>query len=699
MKKILFTGLMIMVYFPLMSQEDHIHTNEIRCLTQYYYEEAVKENPQVAINRHLLDYEVERFIEEGGPEKNAGVVRIIPVVFHVIHEGGSENISKAQIQDQINRLNQDFRRQNSDASNTPSVWQSIAADAEVEFRLARKDPSGNCTDGIVRVFSHLTNNARNNVKALSYWPSNKYLNVWVVKSIENTTGAPGIVLGFAQFPGGNPSTDGVVLRHDYTGGIGTAQSTNNAGRTMTHEVGHWLGLRHIWGDANCGNDLVGDTPPAEAAHSGCPTHPFHVNQCGSGSSPNGEMFMNYMDYTNGNCQNMFTNGQKNVMVGVLNSSVSGRNNLWTAANLATTGTDGNVYPACAPVADFSPVPRYICAGSSITFNDYSWNGDPTSWYWQFPGGTPSTSTVQNPVITYHTPGIYDVTLTVSNASGSSTKTITGLVRVSPNTGSIGSYPYFEGFESGNFPPPDWFVDNESLNTNEWELTSLAARSGSNSVYIQNVTGNTNGIDNLVTPTFNFSNVTNPQLIFWRAFALSSASGEARLRVLVSTSCGNLWQVRYNKFGSALATAPLQTSNFIPTAAQWDPDTLANLTIYSGNPNVRFRFEYTQNGGNNIYLDDINITGVVGIGEQTPIAGVTLYPNPADKKTNIEFSLNSFSDVQISIYDITGRLIRTMSHGYLSPGEYLYEVTDLKAGSYMVGIQTDEEILMRKLIVQ
>ncbi|MBL7929986.1 MAG: PKD domain-containing protein [Bacteroidia bacterium] len=701
MKK-LFTLSMLLLFFAGAgyTQHDHQHTNEIKCLTQYYYEEAVKENPQVAITRNMLDYEVQRFLEDGGAEKNAGVIKVIPVVFHIIHEGGSENISKAQIQDQVARLNLDFQRLNSDAANTPAVFQGIAADSEIEFRLAQLDPSGNCTDGIVRVFSNLTNNARNNVKALSYWPSNKYLNVWIVKTIENTSGVAGIILGFAQFPGGSAATDGIVLRHDYTGAIGTAQSSNYAARTMTHEVGHWLGLRHIWGDGTCATDFVSDTPPAEGPHSGCPSHPYHTNQCGAGSSPNGEMFMNYMDYTNGTCQNMFTNGQKGVMVGVLNSSVSGRNNLWSASNLAATGTDGSILPPCAPIADFSPVPKYVCAGTSASFTDFSWNGDPSAWDWQFPGGTPSSSTAQNPTIVYNTPGVYDVTLTASNSSGSSTKTITGYVRVSPATGAVNSYPFQEGFESGNFPPTDWFVDNESLTTNEWELTSLAARSGANSVYIQNASGNTNGIDNLVTTTYNFTNVTNPQLLFWRAFALSSSTGTARLRVLVSTSCGNLWQVRYNKSGATLATIPsVIASNFIPNASQWDADTLTNLNTYSGNPNVRFKFEYTQDGGNNIYLDDININGLVGINEIVKTEGVTLFPNPAEEQSKIEFSILKVSEVEILIHDLSGRKVQNIAAGSLTPGDYVYDITGLTSGSYTVTIQLEKESITKKLIIQ
>mgnify|MGYP003344678078 CR=1 FL=1 len=184
-----------------------------------------------------------------------------------------------------------------------------------------------------------TTNARDNVKALSYWPSNKYLNIWVVRSIENTNGGAGVVIGFALFPGGAAATDGVVLRYDYTGEIGAAATTAGAGRTATHEVGHWLNLHHIWGDATCGNDFVNDTPTQEMANmSICPTFP-HVSNC-TGSAPNGDMFTNYMDYTNGPCQNMFSIGQAARMNAALSSATSGRNNLWTTANLIATGTNG-----------------------------------------------------------------------------------------------------------------------------------------------------------------------------------------------------------------------------------------------------------------------------------------------------------------------------------------------------------------------
>ena len=285
-----------------------------KCLAHHMYQEQLAGDANFQINQQNLEIETQQFVnqyiadKQAGNQRNASVVRIIPVVFHIIHIGGPENISRTQCVNQIDSLNMDFRRLNADAAQTPAPFQALGGDAEIEFRLATLDPQGNCTDGVVRVYSELTTDARNNVKALSYWPSNKYLNIWVVKSIENTSGAAGIILGFAQFPGGAASTDGVVMRHDVVGSIGTAANAgfDNTGRTATHEVGHWLNLRHIWGDATCGSDLVSDTPVHNTSNGGCPAQP-HYSTC---SGAPREMTMNYMDYTYDACMYMFTEQQK-----------------------------------------------------------------------------------------------------------------------------------------------------------------------------------------------------------------------------------------------------------------------------------------------------------------------------------------------------------------------------------------------------
>ncbi|MEP7171194.1 MAG: zinc metalloprotease, partial [Bacteroidota bacterium] len=281
------------------------------CLSETLFQQKAAQDPSVRLNREQLDRETEQYVSkhqnQNPNQKSTSVVKIIPVVFHIIHEGGSENISEAQIIDQLDSLNKDFRRQNADTVDTPAPFKPLAADCEIEFRLAQLDPNGNCTNGITRHFSHLTNDARDNIKSFDYWPSNKYLNIWVVKTIENTQATSGFIIGYAQFPGGSALTDGVVLKYDWVGSIGTAASNGGYGRTAPHEVGHWLNLRHIWGDATCGSDLVADTPTQNVNQSNCPNFPKIDTQCNNG--PNGAMFTDYMDYTNDGCINLFTEGQ------------------------------------------------------------------------------------------------------------------------------------------------------------------------------------------------------------------------------------------------------------------------------------------------------------------------------------------------------------------------------------------------------
>tara|TARA_B100001750_G_scaffold247015_1_gene271254 strand:- start:1148 stop:2824 length:1677 start_codon:yes stop_codon:yes gene_type:complete len=237
----------------------------------------------------------------------------IPVVVHVLYNTLDQNISDAQITSQINILNEDFRRMNIDTINTPSDFLQYAADCKIEFCLAQRDPENNPTNGITRTS---TNEYDFNIseKKIYYdslggknaWNSNKYLNIWVAK-INN-------LAGYSTFPGYPfEEEDGVVINYEYFGNIGTATPPFNKGRTATHEVGHWLNLIHIWGDMNCGDDFVNDTPTQQEANFGCPSHPHP--SCNN----NGDMFQNYMDYSNDGCMNMFTTGQKNRMIATLDT--------------------------------------------------------------------------------------------------------------------------------------------------------------------------------------------------------------------------------------------------------------------------------------------------------------------------------------------------------------------------------------------
>lgn len=674
-----------------------------KCLTEHMFWEAAKEDPSLIISRQLLEEETKNYILNSQDQKSSSVPKIIPVVVHVIHEGGTENISKAQIEDQIRVLNEDFRRLNPDTVNTPGPFQTVAADPNVEFRLATLDPNGNCTDGIVRVFSSLTNNARNNVKALSYWPSNKYLNFWIVKTIENTSGNPGIIAGFAQFPGStaNPLTDGVVVRSDYIGTIGTAASSNDKGRVATHEIGHWLNLRHIWGDAVCGSDFVSDTPPQEGPNqSNCPAFPSPSN-CAGNNPAIGDMFTNYMDYTNGSCQNIYTAGQVARMDAAISSSVSGRNNLWTQSNLIATGTDDNAVPQlCAPVAEFWASTYFVCVGSDITYFEGAWNGDPTTYQWILPGTNLGSSSDTAPTVQYLAPGFYDVTLIVSNASGADTLTKTAFISVFSQFATRW-VPDIESFENqSSFPGWEWFVYNDG--GNGWEETPNAAFTGSRSIWINNFGGNiSDKTDVFLTPAYNLSLSQNTFARFQLAFAVRSTTSTDQLKVYASSTCGQFWSQRLSKSGTALATAGLIQTPFTPSnTSQWRQENI-NLTsaLFSGNPNVRLKFEYTHDTGNNIYIDDLVWDGIVGVNEEGVSSGMNIYPNPMINYARLEFVLEYRNLVKVTLHDVFGREVKVLAEDTLDKGEYHYDINDIETpGIYFIKLQTGENQTTKKIIV-
>jgi hypothetical protein len=239
------------------------------------------------------------FIERGDFRLTPDGTIQIPVYVNVLYRTASENVSQAQIQSQIDVLNKDFNAANSDLNKTPSIFSGVIGDFGIQFVL----------EGVTRKYSSKRSwRLNDDMKKASRGginPTNptEFLNLWVVNQLIQGGGS---YLGFAQFPGGSPSTDGVVIAHFCFGTTGAAQAPFNLGRTGTHEVGHWMNLRHIWGDQTCGSDLVNDTPTHNTYNFGCPAFP-HNSTC-SGNPV--EMTMNYMDYTDDACMYMFTQGQK-----------------------------------------------------------------------------------------------------------------------------------------------------------------------------------------------------------------------------------------------------------------------------------------------------------------------------------------------------------------------------------------------------
>ncbi|MCW3103262.1 MAG: hypothetical protein JWO09_1702 [Bacteroidetes bacterium] len=618
-------------------------------------------------------------------------VYTIPVVFHILHQNGPENISDAQILDQVRILNEDYRKLNADISAVVPSFTGVTADCEIEFRLAKKDPSGNCTNGIDRIFTPLTNAADDGSK-LNPWPRNKYLNVWVVKTI-GTAG----VAGYAYLPGTAfpTATDGILILSSYIGSIGTGNPTTS--RALTHEIGHFLNLQHTWGNTNnpgvaCGNDGVTDTPNTKG-HTSCP---LSDATCTAGVIENVQNFMEY-SY----CSNMFTAGQKTRMRAALNATAGQRNQLWTTSNLTATGVST---PAVLCLADFASdnATNTVCQGNSLTFSDLSWNGNPTSWSWSFPGGTPSTSTDSVPVVQYNTPGIYDVTLTVSNASGSVNTTKTNYVTVNSNTASFSGSIYQEGFESTTVPGTGWVVRNQSPGGNTWVQTSSAGATGSKSVMITNLSTAGAYVDELIGPSIDMTAIAGsaPTMTFKTAYAQRTSTDADKLQLYVSTNCGISWTLRKSMTGAALTSGGVVTGSFVPTATQWTNQT-ANLAGYTSQDNLYFMFRFTSDGGNNIYIDDINISGTTGIAEDATSSGFNIYPNPIDENTVVDFSLGSKQDVNVKVLDVLGREIITLFDGSLNEGDHQFaigEQSKLSAGVYFVKVTMNGKAYTKKLIV-
>jgi hypothetical protein len=289
------------------------------CGTMPVHERLLRTNPDYARARNASENGHFDYLQRGPSGARAGVT-VIPTVVHVVHHTNAQNISDAQVKSQLEVLNRDFRMLNADTSTVPQAFKPLIADSRVEFELATTDPNGAATSGITRTQTNSTGFSDDDrVKSAATgganaWPADRYLNLWVCP-------LSGGLLGYAQFPGGPAATDGVVILHSAFGTSGTAAAPFNLGRTATHEIGHWLNLRHIWGDdgTGCsGSDYVADTPNQGGPNYGTPAFP-HVS-CNNG--PNGDLFMDYMDYVDDAAMTMFTAGQVNRMQACLDADRS-----------------------------------------------------------------------------------------------------------------------------------------------------------------------------------------------------------------------------------------------------------------------------------------------------------------------------------------------------------------------------------------
>ena len=421
---------------------------------------------------------------------------------------------------------------------------------------------------------------------------------------------------------------------------------------------------------------------------------------------------NYMDYSY--CSKMFTFDQKERMRVALTSPVSGRNNLWTTANLIATGTDGSTI-ACAPKTDFFANRTGICAGSSVTYVKNMMGGDATSYLWSFPGGTPSSSTssAASVIVSYPTAGTYPVTLTATNAAGSDSITKTSYIKVSPPWSDFLT-PFSEDFEGDHFWN-FWKVENLDAGTNTFGLSSSAGYSGTHSVKMGGYFNYAYDVDNLISPSFDLEFMSSATLTFRSAAASRSTVASDvtdQLKIYSSVDCGATWLLKKTIAATSTTSTVAYLINngyhpesYVPSStSEW---ALQSYTIPSSLliNNVRFKFEYTTgNASNNVYIDDININGTVGIDENAlDNNSFSLYPNPTDLSTTLAYHLNKKGNVKIELMDILGKKIWETTNNSQTEGDYSLVISKpelkLNNGIYFIRLSVDGNSVTKKLIIQ
>lgn len=629
----------------------------------------------------------------------SGVIYTIPVVFHVLHLNGSENISDAQIKNAVANLNADFAGLSPDTINTQLPFQGLEADCEMRFELATIDPSGNCTNGITRHYDANTDWVKGTTPFSYTWDRTKYYNIYVVKSFSTP------IAGYSSFPGMNgAAADVTVILHNYVGNIGTGSPSLY--HALTHETGHFFNLFHIWDcctqpGTGCGTDNVGDTPQTKGFQS-----------CASGTGvqicnpPISENVNNFMDYAY--CYTMFTAGQATRMRNVIinNTGNVGRSNLASSTNLINTGVTNP--QVCVPIADFNSNKTYVCANGTVTFSDNSQNATPTGWAWSFTGGSPSSSTASNPVITYPTPGVYPVTYTATTSAGSNSITKSSYITV---LSAVAGHQTFwnEGFESvASFPSTEWNADNIG-GGNTWSVGSVGY-TGTKSAKMNNFGNTANEVDELVGPSVNIDSIYDlmgaASVTFKVAYQQKATTNIDKLQLLTSIDCGATWVSKWSKQGTTLATTTTGTSAFTPSSTtQWRNETV-NLISLLGQKNVKFKFKFTSDAsapGNNLYVDDININGINAIAPAIEnVLDMNIFPNPTEGSSSISFNLDAKHNVQLFVSNVLGQTVETVAKGEMSTGEYVFKLNkDLKykSGIYLVNLLIDGKMFTRKLIIE
>lgn len=677
-------------------------------------------NPMLEQAMQQIEDFTQKCIDKNELPKQGQSVITIPVVVHVVHSTSfpASNISEAQIQSQIDVLNEDYRRLNADAGNTPAQFLPVAADAEIEFCLAQRDPNNLPTTGIIRTptsvtdFSVMANDVKNPATGgASGWPSDRYLNIWVCNSLDG-----GETLGYAQFPGGTSSTDGVVIAYRFFGRVGAVTAPFNKGRTCTHEVGHWLNLRHIWGDDFGGctlDDQVADTPRSADALYGCPN--VNTNTCVDTPTDFNDMFQNYMDYTDDACMNIYTQGQKQRMqalfmpggfrASLLQSQgcvpvMLGANDVVLTGLVSPTGT-GN----CHTVSPVITVQNMGTETLVYFVVSYNFTGGPAQTF-EWIGSLATIQTTQitlPPINTAATGIIHQLNIELQQPNGlpdydpANNSGVYSFASIS--AGAV--MPFFEGFETGT-PFSSWQNSNPD-GLIGFALNNAVGSSGTGSVFMNNFIYNAQNANDEFDLPYQNLNLSAPYLYFDVAYALKQATDVSDvLQVLVSTDCGETYTNAFTKAGANLVTASPTSSAFVPTQGQWRTE-FVSLLPYQGAKTVRIKFKQIRGTGNNLYLDNINIRdGIVGINQPDAptLPQLAVYPNPATTEVSLLITAaTAHSETTLNITDLSGRVLVTFP-AVLKAGNNSFNLPlhNLSNGMYLVTISQQNRVTTAQKMV-
>lgn len=634
----------------------------------------------------------------------------IPVVFHIVSTNPAA-VTDAQILAQLSVLNEDFAGANADSIQIPDYFKPLAGKSGIRFCLAVRNPDGEPATGINRVTTTKSSFSYQNdpVKyaasgGADSWDTDLYLNIWICTLSDN-------LLGYATFPeDGVPQAQGVVI--DYRGLPGGAYVNYNGGKTLSHEVGHYFNLYHIWGDddgACTGSDYVTDTPNQADASTGCSSG-IKTDNCTT--SGNGIMYQNYMDYSYDNCLVLFTAQQVTRMEAALlayRPSLLASDGCKAVTSLAY---DARLVAITAPgqkicSATVNPVVTLKNNGTETLTNLVIYYGKtgaaPALYNWTGSLAQYASADVTLPSVMMGE-GTSDLIIFTTNPNGH-TDEDTGNDTLEKQVQYYDAIETLEeGFETTTFPPLKWDVLNPDGGIS-WERTASASRTGTAAAMIRNYGYSAIGqTDDLRLPVLSVQEKDSAWLSFDVAAATYTATSTTgnnwdTLQVLISQDCGNTYTSVYKKYGSTLVTrTQAAATEFYPTANEWRTDSV-NLGAYIDKGNILVAFRNSTGYENNIFLDNIRLRTVV-VNPNLKAAGFLLTPNPVTGILQVQFYPQPTDLQSLEIYSITGQklMVTKIATGQAS-NLYTFDMSRFAPGVYMVKAVLGSRVVVKRVVKQ